>query len=301
MTSHPAERRPAPLLALARAARPHQWAKNLLLVLPAFAAHLTWTIALGSRLVVGFVAFSAAASALYLVNDIADLPHDRTHPRKRHRSLASGAISVKAAAGAAAAGLALAAIAAARLPTGFQLALGVYVVVSLAYSLDLKRRPLLDVVVLATLYTVRIVAGGALVHVTLSRWFLAFSIFLFLSLALTKRVAELQRRPEGEAQFVEGRSYLRADIPALLALGAASSVASALVYCLYVTGEDAARLYRRPDILWFGLPLILYWQARLWLVTNRGDMHDDPVVFAMKDRVSYFVTGAFLLAVLAAT
>ncbi len=285
---------------LLRALRPHQWAKNALLLVPALAAHLAWTPALGLDLLGGFAAFSLLASALYLVNDVLDLRHDRLHPTKSRRPLASGQLSVATALGAAAVLFVAAAALALGRGVHFQLTLVAYLAINLAYSLDLKRRPVLDVIVLATLYATRVVAGAALVGVPLSRWFLAFSLFLFLSLALVKRVVELQALPDGVTGFVRGRSYLRADVPALVAMGAACTAASALVYCLYVTGEDAARLYAHRDLLWAGLPLVLYWQARIWLITNRGDMHDDPVVFALRDRVSYVVLAAFVVTVLAA-
>ena len=285
---------------LVRALRLHQWAKNSLLLLPALAAHLPWTPALGLRLVHGLAAFSLLASALYLVNDLADLRHDRLHPTKSRRPLASGQLTVPVAIGAAAGLFVAAAALALPLAAEFQMALFAYLAVNVAYTLDLKRRPILDVIVLATLYATRVVAGAALVAVPLSRWFLAFSLFLFLSLALVKRVVELQAVADGATGFVRGRSYVRADVPALVALGAACTAASALVYCLYVTGDEVGRLYGRPDVLWVGLPLFLYWQARIWLITSRGDMHEDPVLFALRDRASYVLAGLFLLTVVVA-
>ena len=284
-----------------RSCRPHQWAKNALLFLPAAAAHVAWTRSLALTLLAGFASFSLLASASYLVNDLLDLPHDRLHPSKCRRPLAAGQLSVRLAAAMATVLFVAAAAIAAGLPTRFQLALGAYLALNLAYTFGVRRLPVADVIALATLYATRVVAGAALVDVPLSRWFLAFSLFLFLSLALVKRVVELQAVPDGTGGFVRGRSYLRADIPVLVSLGVACAAASALVYCLYVTGDDVGRLYRRPDALWLGLPLILYWQARVWLITNRGDMHSDPVVYALRDRVSYYVLAAFLLAVVAAT
>ena len=285
---------------LLHALRPHQWAKNALLLLPALAAHLAWTPALGLTLLAGFAAFSLLASALYLVNDVVDLRHDRLHPTKSRRPLASGQLSVATALGAAAVLFVSAAALALGRGAHFQLTLVAYLAINLSYTLDLKRRPILDVILLATLYATRVVAGATLVDVPLSRWFIAFALFLFFSLALVKRVAELLAVPDGTTGFLQGRSYMRADVPALVALGAACTAASALVYCLYVTGDDVGRLYRHSDLLWAGLPLVLYWQARIWLITNRGDMHDDPVVFALRDRVSYVVLAAFVVTVLAA-
>ena len=286
------------LVALASAVRPHQWAKNALLFLPVLAAHKG-----GSDVFVplakGVVAFCLTASAVYLCNDIIDLPKDRVHPRKRLRALASGALSVRVAAIAAVILLAVAVVLSASLPPAFWGTLGFYVAVSMAYSLDLRRRPVVDVITLATLYAVRVVAGAALVAVPLSRWFVALAVFLFLSLALVKRVVELQD-VEGDVTRA-GRGYRPSDVPVLIAIGSASTVASMLVYCLYITGEDVLQLYRRPDVLWFGLPLLLYWQTRIWLFTTRRAMHHDPVVFALRDRVSYVIAVAFLGMVLVAT
>ena len=283
-----------------QACRPHQWAKNSLLVLPALAAHVTFELPLAFTLLGGFAAFSLVASGLYLVNDLLDLPHDRLHPSKSRRPLASGQLPALWAEGAALILLVAAAGFASRLSPNFRWALATYAGLSLAYSLGLKRRPVLDVMVLATLYATRVVAGAALVDVPLSRWFLAFSLFLFLSLALVKRVVELQALPDGDVRFVSGRSYRRADVPVLVALGASCAAACALVYCLFVTSGDVGRLYRHPDLLWAGLPLILYWQARVWLITNRGEMRDDPVDFALRDRESYGILALFLLTAVAA-
>jgi 4-hydroxybenzoate polyprenyltransferase len=152
----------------------------------------------------------------------------------------------------------------------------------------------LDVILLATLYTLRVIAGATLEAVPLSRWFLAFSIFLFLSLALIKRVVELQDNASGPSQAIGGRGYVAADVPTLSALGLGATIATSLVYCLYITSQDVLRLYPRPDILWGGLPVLLYWQARAWLLVNRHKMYEDPVVFALRDRVSWICSIAFL-------
>ena len=292
---------PAPTVRLMlQAGRPHQWAKNSLLLLPALAAHLSLGVYLGVTLLAGFASFSFVASGLYLVNDIQDIPHDRLHPTKSLRPVAAGRLPVRRAAAVAAVLLVAAAGIASQLSPGFRWALAAYVGLSLSYSFVLKRRPVLDVIVLATLYATRVVAGAALVGVPLSRWFLAFSLFLFLSLALVKRVAELQALPDGYAGFVRGRSYRRSDIPVLAALGVSCAAACALVYCLYLTSDDVGRLYRHPDLLWAGLPMILYWQARVWLITNRGEMRDDPIDFALRDPESYGVLLLVLLTAVAA-
>ncbi|HET7133721.1 MAG TPA: hypothetical protein VFJ95_15815, partial [Gammaproteobacteria bacterium] len=160
-----------------------------------------------------------------------------------------------------------------------------------------KKRAILDVITLAGLYAARVVAGAALVAVSLSRWFLAFSVFFFLSLALVKRVVELGRHSPRDRARVPGRGYFPGDRPVLTSLGTTATMASALVYCLYITGDDVLALYGRPDLLWLGLPILLYWQARMWLLAGRDVLQEDPVVFALKDRMSRLLGGLLLLVV----
>lgn len=280
-----------------REIRPHQWAKNLLIFVPAVAAHQGLRLATLTPLLAGFAAFSALASAVYVVNDLVDLPNDRLHPTKRFRPLAAGELSTRGASILLVLLLAVSASLTATLPRSFQLVLAGYLAITTAYSFVLKRRVVLDVICLATLYTIRVVAGATLASAPLSQWFLPFSIFFFFSLAIVKRVAEL--RPmvtEGDAT-IAGRGYVAADLPVLVSLGTASSTASSLVYCLYITSPEITKLYHRPEFLWLGLPLFLYWHARIWLLTSRGRMHDDPIVFALRDRMSYLLAGGFLLAV----
>lgn len=278
-----------------RAVRVHQWAKNLLLLLPALAAHLAPTPDKVGRLIAGFFSFSLLASGVYLVNDIADLEHDRAHPTKRRRPIAAGELSVGAAATAAVV-LAVAAFGLAwSLPRTFMLVWPTYLALTTLYSFALKRVVVLDVMVLGALYTLRVVAGAAAVEVTLSRWFLAFAVFLFSSLAILKRMVESLGLEARDGEVLAGRGWTVRDIPVLLGFGAACSVASALVYCLYITSEEVTRLYTRPDALWMGLPILLYWLGRVWLLAWRGEVHDDPIVFAIRDRVSYAVAGAMAL------
>jgi 4-hydroxybenzoate polyprenyltransferase len=188
---------------------------------------------------------------------------------------------------------------AAALPLGgdFGAALACYAVLSTGYSLLLKRKPVLDAIALATLYTIRVVAGAALAPAPLSRWFIAFAVFFFLSLALVKRYVEVAELGSEGGGAAPGRGYVREDLPVLAGFGIAGAAADALVYCLYISGPDVTRLYARADLLWIGLPILLYWQARVWLLTLRGNMRTDPVVYALTDRVSYLLLGGFLLAV----
>ena len=280
-----------------RALRPHHWAKNGLIFLPALAAQLSPGVPLGIRLLTGFAAFSAMASSVYLFNDLADLASDRAHPIKHRRPLAAGEIAIPLALFAGVLLVAASVSLAWFLSPTFTVVLGVYFVITAAYSMALKQRVVVDVITLATLYTVRIVAGAVLVEVPLSRWFLAFSIFLFLSLALVKRVAELRGVEARNADGAAGRGYRGEDLQVLTAMGTAAAAASALVYCLYITGDDVGRLYANPDILWAGLPLFLYWITRVWVLAGRGTLQEDPVAFALRDRNTYVVLGAFLLAI----
>jgi len=286
--------------ALWRSLRVHQWAKNLLIPLAAMAAHLPLTLHLFLELVAGIAAFSLTASMVYILNDIVDLESDRRHATKRLRPLASGELGIPAGLAMAAVLAVGAAVIALRLPPGFQAILAGYTILTSLYSLLLKRVALLDVVTLATLYTARIVAGAALVGVPLTQWFLGFATFFFLSLALAKRAVELQRKGASVETLV-GRGYESADLPVIVAFGAGSAVASTLVYCLYITGPEVNRLYPRPLFLWLGLPILLYWIARVWMLTLRGKMRDDPVVFALRDRLSKITFLAFLCVVVAAS
>jgi len=284
-----------------RALRPHQWAKNTLMFLPAVAAHLQPTLPLGLRLVAGFAAFSALASAGYLLNDIADLRGDRAHPVKRNRPLAAGDLSIPSALLMTFALLLLSAALAWTLSPTFTGLLGLYFALAIAYSWLLKPQLVLDVITLATLYTMRIIAGATLVDVPLSRWFLVFSIFFFFSLALVKRVVELDAVRARNRERATGRDYRVEDVPVLTALGAAAAAASALVYCLYVSGDDVRRLYSSPDWLWLGLPLFLYWIGRVWILAGRGMLREDPVAFALRDRITYLVMSVFLFTIWLAT
>ena len=280
-----------------RALRPHQWAKNFLVLLPAGAAHLAPSANLVARLLLAFLAFSMLASAVYLLNDLADLPHDRAHPTKRRRPLAAGELSPRGALVGAIVLVAASIATAIPLPHAFHLMMLLYFATTVSYSLLLKRLAVADVLALATLYAMRLLAGAAAAEVPLSQWFLAFSIFLFLSLALVKRVVELQDKGSGDDSVMPGRGYVGSDVPLLAALGQGSAVASALVYCLYITGEDVRRLYTHPELLLAGLPILLYWISRIWLITGRRAMHEDPVMFSLRDRVSYLMLAAMLLIV----
>ena len=288
-----ADRTP-PAAALWRAMRPHQWAKNLLVLVPLLGAHAYGQPTAWRGAALTFWAFCATASAIYLVNDMADLAADRAHPRKRLRPFASGEVAIGA-------GLVLT-FALLALGAGLALAAGalpliaLYAATTIAYSIRLKELPLVDVFCLAGLYTLRLFAGGEASGHPVSLWLLGFSSFLFLSLALTKRVGELAAPGATAAR----RGYLPEDAALLQMFGCGATFASCIVLALYVQSEAAAHRYASPALLWGMVPLFLFWQCRLWLSTARGHMHDDPIVYAARDRVSWSVGVALVALVVLA-
>ncbi|MCC8401226.1 UbiA family prenyltransferase [Paraburkholderia sp. MMS20-SJTN17] len=276
----------------AKSLRLHQWLKNLLIFVPLLAAHQASDPALLLSAALAFLAFGMCASSVYLLNDLLDLEDDRHHPTKRKRPLASGSLPL--AWGAALFPVLLVmggSIAWFLLPHKFALTLLGYYVLTLAYSFHLKRRVMVDVVVLASLYTTRIIAGAAAIDAKLTFWLLAFSMFVFLSLALVKRYAELHALQERGLAKSRGRGYVASDLSLISSLGAASGYLSVLVLALYIQDSNTTSLYRHPQFIWLACPLLLYWVSRTWVLAHRGQMHDDPIVYAAKDRVSWVVFG----------
>jgi 4-hydroxybenzoate polyprenyltransferase/phosphoserine phosphatase len=292
------ETRPQATVA-ARALRLHQWVKNVLLLVPLLAAHLIFDVRALISVMVAFVAFGLVASASYLCNDLLDLNFDRLHPQKRHRPLASGQLAIRTAVMLVAPlGLLGFVLSAAFLPPGFVAYLAAYVGLTLAYSADLKRRLLIDVLVLAGLYTLRILAGGAAVGVVVSEWLLMFSFFIFVSLAFLKRFIEL--RGSATAARLRGRGYASVDVETIRVGGVSSGLVSVLVLALYINSPMISVLYRSPGMLWFICPLMVYWILRMWFLAARGEVHHDPVVFALFDRWSYALGGCvFVVALIA--
>ncbi len=274
--------------------RLHQWIKNILIFVPIFASYQVITEELWINLGFAFLSFSLCASSVYIANDLLDLEGDRAHLRKRSRPFASGQIPIWVGAVLAPI-LIFSSLAMAKHVGGSFLPwLLVYFSLTCAYSWGLKRLVLIDCLMLAVLYTLRIVAGADAVSVPLSFWLLAFSIFLFLSLAFIKRYAELQAHPEGDAKKVHGRGYYITDAPLVQQLGVTSGYAATLVLALYLNSENVIKQYRTPEILWGAVPLILLWISWMWLKTHRGLMHDDPIVFAIKDKVSILIGALFI-------
>ena len=284
-----------------RLIRVHQWLKNTLLFGPVLLSHrVTWQ-AIGA-LATAFLAFSFVASGIYIVNDLFDLDEDRRHRRNCRRPLANGEISITqgiaVSAGLLAVGFGMGAWGGA----GLEGCLIVYFGLAVSYTVFLKNKPILDVVALAFLYTLRTYTGGLVSHVAISPWLYEFSIFLFLSLAFVKRYSELLRLKEAGGLHAPGRGYRPPDLSIVSQAGVGSGLLAGLVLALYVNGEDVHALYPRPALLWGISPLFLYWMIRVWLIAHRGNMHEDPLLYAFKDKVSYFVGALIvLMAVLAAT
>lgn len=283
-----------------RALRPHQWLKNLLVFLPLLAGH-QFAMATLLQALLAFLAFSAIASSVYVLNDLLDLQADRHHPRKRERPFAAGRIPIAHGAAMTAGLLAAGTLLSVLLGPVFFGVMVLYYVMTTLYSLALKRRIVLDICVLAGLYTIRIVAGGAATGVPLSVWLLAFSIFLFFSLAAIKRQAELVDMAQRRTLKSRGRGYVATDLPFIAQAAVAAGYVSVLVMALYVSSPDVAELYPRPDLLWGICLVLLYWITRVALLTHRGEMHDDPVVFAATDRTSQLCLLAVLLLVIGGT
>ena len=283
-----------------RALRVHQWLKNLLIFAPLLAAHQLKDWAAWGHLLAAFVAFCLCASAVYLTNDLLDLEADRRHPRKSRRPLASGRLSIFQGV-ALVPGLLLLSLGSGALAgSPFLLWLLAYFSLTTAYSLGIKRQAILDCVALAMLYTLRIIAGGVAASVKVSFWLLIFSIFLFQSLAFVKRFAELKSQAgQGEAGPLRGRGYGSGDATLVQALGIASGYGAVLVLALYLNSDAVTQLYPHPEMIWGAVPIFLYWISWVWLKAHRGEMHDDPVVFAVRDPVSLLCGLAFALVVVA--
>ncbi|WP_312015667.1 UbiA family prenyltransferase [Bradyrhizobium liaoningense] len=289
----------ASLKTWANALRVYQYAKNTLVFVPAVTAHQMSLSALGYALL-AFLAFSACASGAYLMNDLLDLAADRQHPTKRHRALAAGTLPIAHALIAIPA-LWLFAVAASLCISGlFVAVLGAYLATTIAYSLVLKRKMLVDVVTLAGLYSLRIIAGAVAVGVVLSEWLLMFSLFVFTSLALIKRFSELSMRQGAGLADPANRDYRISDLSVIAAMAAASGMNAVIVFSLYVSSSTVATLYSRPWMLWLLNPLLLYWFGRALMMAHRREMPDDPILYTFRDGASRITVAAMICIMLAA-
>ena len=285
--------------ALISAMRPHQWSKNLLVFVSILLAHKYTDVHLLSSTIIAFVSFCLCSSSVYLINDLLDLESDRQHSEKHRRPFASGRAPVIL--GILVIPVLLAASAALAWVAGI-LFLGVLVLyfgVTLGYSFYFKRLALLDVLILAILYTLRIIAGAAVAGAMPSVWLVSFSMFIFTSLAMAKRYAELKSLELDAGAWASGRGYHVNDLNILAQLGAASGYISTLVLALYIDSHDVIAIYHNQRMMWLLCPLLMYWIGRIWLVASRGQLHQDPVIFATRDRISYIVFGLGLLIVMA--
>jgi len=283
--------------ALLAAMRPHQWMKNLLVFIPLFLAHQYSDTDQFTAAITTFVIFGLAASSAYLLNDLVDIQEDRHHPTKRLRAIASGKLSLLVSWAIFPVLIFLAlllAIVGIERPAPFTGVIALYYLLTITYSLWLKRIVFIDVLTLASLYTLRLIAGALAIGVGVSFWLLSFSIFVFLSLALIKRYSELSNALQTDrTRSIRARGYESKDLEMIATLGASAAYTSVLVLALYIQDGRTASLYLSPALLWLACPLFLYWISRAWLITNRGQMNEDPVSFAIKDRISWVVVGLF--------
>ncbi len=287
-----------PTRAYFKSMRPYQWTKNALVFLPAIAGHSVGDIAVLMAAVMAFFAFSFAASSAYIINDLLDLPGDRDHHRKCKRPFAAADISIPSGIVMAIGLMALAISIACLLPLEFLGILICYVLATLGYSLVLKRHMLIDVITLGGLYTVRVLGGIAATGEEKSKWLLMFCLFFFLSLAIVKRCSELVARRDAGKSAPPGRGYAINDLAMLLPLGAAAGYASVMVVMLYLSSPQILSLYTHPLRMWLICPLMIYWISRALMLSNRGEMHDDPIIFALTDKVSW-LTGAVAAVIIA--
>lgn len=278
--------------AFLKAIRIHQWAKNSLIFLPLMLTSSSQSIGNLGLCLLAILSFSLCASSVYLLNDMFDLDADRAHEKKSKRPLASGNLPISVGILGIPFLLFMSFAIAFSVGKNFSLVLGIYYIITSLYSFKLKSIALLDVILLAVLYTTRIFAGGAVIGVGITPWLLAFSMFFFLSLAIVKRVTELEKKKSSlsvSSEKLSGRGYWVSDLPILQQLGVGTGALSVLVFSLYLNTSIVQESYTHPNGLWFSCLFLFYWIARIWLLTSRGQMNDDPVVFAIKDKLSYFV------------
>jgi 4-hydroxybenzoate polyprenyltransferase/phosphoserine phosphatase len=285
---------------LLKAMRPRQWSKNLLIFVNILMAHQLTDTAMMASTVVAFIAFCLCSSSVYLINDLLDLEADRRHSEKHTRPFASGRVSLALGIVAVPLLLTSSVALAAFAGSAFLVSLLIYFFITLAYSLYLKRIVILDVMVLAILYSLRIVAGATVAGVMPSFWLMSFSLFIFTSLAMAKRYAELKSLELGSTAWAGGRGYHVGDQAIISNLGVASGYIATLVLALYINSPDVVELYRNEGLIWLLCPMLMYWIGRIWLLASRGDMHQDPVVFATGDKASYLVCVLGLLTLWAA-
>jgi 4-hydroxybenzoate polyprenyltransferase len=280
--------------------RIHQWSKNVLIFVPLVTAHRFDLLALGQA-IGAFCAFSLAASAIYVLNDLADLDADRTHPTKKNRPLAAGTVPITKAVVLIPVLLVVAFCIAIAINLTLAAALLAYVSLTTAYTFVLKRKMMVDVVTLASLYTIRVIAGAAAISVVVSEWLLGFSLFIFTALALIKRFVELTSRIDNDLSDPTNRNYRKSDLDIVAALAASASFSAVIVFALYISSDAVRPLYQHPKALWLVCPILIYWLSRALMMAHRRLMDDDPIVFALRDWNSYLALAIIGLILIGAT
>lgn len=285
-----------------KALRVYQWSKNMLLFLAILMSHRILEPNLFKQVLVAFFSFSLSASAVYILNDLFDLEADRKHPSKKNRPFASGRLPVVSGIFAIPVLLILSfLLAVSLLPYIFTIILILYLITTTTYSLYLKEKIIIDVITLGALYTLRVLAGGLAVGIEVSSWLLGFSWFFFLSLAFMKRYADLLLIKNNNQEEIFGRGYSTTDLEIVQKSGITSGFISLLVLVLYINSEQVIELYKEPAIFWLTIPVLLYWLMRMWLVAHRGKMTDDPIIFAIKDKISYITFLIIIIILIVAT
>jgi 4-hydroxybenzoate polyprenyltransferase/phosphoserine phosphatase len=284
-----------------RAMRGYQWVKNLLLFVPAITSHTIFAWSIAGRTTLAFLSFGFCASAAYILNDLLDLEEDRRHDTKKQRPFASGQMSIGSGVLLALGCLSASALLAAFVPGAFIVALVSYLALTSLYSLFLKRLLVVDVLTLALLYTLRIVAGSLATGIVLSPWLFSFAFFLFLSLAFSKRAADLVQHRQDSRTVVPGRGYMTADLDAVCIAGMCSGFLSSLVLALYINSDSVQLLYRRPAFLWGLQPILLYYLTRLWVICRRGELTEDPIEYTAREPSTYGAAFLAIVVLLAAT
>lgn len=282
--------------------RIHQWVKNILIFIPLLVSHKIIEIELVIKGFFAFLAFGFCASGIYIINDLFDISSDRYHPQKKHRTFAAGKLSIKS-------GILFSPIlinvsfliSYLFLPYEFIYLLVLYVLTTSAYTIYFKQVIIIDVLMLSLLYTLRVLSGGVAVHISISPWLLAFSMFLFFNLAFVKRYSELKMIILNKQTRLKGRNYKSDDLELIKSAGISSGYLSVLVLVLYINSQEVTKLYHHPELLWSMAPFLLYWITRIWFLANRGELLDDPIIFAIKDLKSYGVATILMIIMILAS
>ena len=269
--------------------RTYQWVKNFLIFLPLILAHKFLDVNLLLKALVAFFSFSFLSSSVYIINDIMDVESDRIHPSKKNRPIASGAVKISSALKVAFILMPLSFIISIFLGKEFLFVLLTYFITTSCYSFYLKKIMLVDILILSLLYTVRMFAGGVALNIYLSPWLFMFSMFFFFSLACAKRYSELYAVRNNLQDEIKGRGYQAQDLEQIQIFGSSSGYIAILIFALYIQSDISMKLYKTPSFFWALCPIMLYWISRVWLLSHRGQMTQDPIIFALKDKVSYVV------------